>query len=330
MLSIFKCLLLFSIIVSPVFAAEQTPPLIQQLKTTEIKLSTLALDYEKTLKEIAKQEPILATLTEQETLMQQKNQAQHAAITAQIRQSYIPVQSTSLKNLLNQDDSAKTNRRLNYQRHLINARLTKLQQTNSPPLPNQPTVAALTNQLNQLKTRQLQQRQELEDLQRTRAAILVDPEFIPHSHPYNLEKLLTSFNLAPNKNLSLKKAMRPLCIKKTSPTEGAMEKFDKKTGSVLIDATENQDVRAIAKGRIIYADWLEGYGLLLIIDHGRGFVSLYGRNHNFYKTTGARVNAGDIIASVGNTGGYETPALYFAIKYNNHPTNPAKWCKNNS
>lgn len=313
-------------IVTPILGAPS--PLIQQLKSTEIKLSTLALDYEKTLKEIAKQEPILATLTAQETLMQQKNQAQHDAIAAEIRQSYIPAQSTSLKNLLNQDDNAKNNRLLNYQQHLLNARLTKLQQTNSSPPTNSPTVSAVTSQLNQLKTRQLQQRQELEDLQKTRTAILADPEFNPHPHPYNLAKLLTSFNLALNENISFKKAIRPFCIKKISPTEGKTEKFDKKSGSILIDATENQDVRAIAKGRIIYADWFEGYGLLLIIDHGRGLVSIYGRNHNLYKKTGAQVNAGDIIASVGNTGGYDQTALYFAIRYNNRPTNPERWCKN--
>lgn len=329
MLSIFKYLWFFSILAAPVCVAEQTSALIQQLKTTEIKLSALTLDYEKTLKEIAIQEPILAALTEQETLVQQKNQAQHDALAAQIRQSYTPIPSPSLKNLLNQDDNAKTNRLLKYQRYMFNARLTQLRKTNLPPLPNQPTVAALTNQLNQLKTRQLQQRQELEDLQKTRAAILADSAFNPHPHPYNLKKLFISFNLTPSENLSLKKAMRPFCTKKIYPTEGTIEKFNKKTGSALINTAENQDVRAIAKGRVIYADWLEGYGLLLIIDHGRGLVSIYGRNRNLYKTAGAQVNAGDIIATVGNTGGYAQPALYFAISYNGLSIDPIKWCKNN-
>ena len=345
-------------------------PLIQQLKKTEITLGALALDYDKTLKEISKQEPTLTALTQEEAVLQQKNQAQRDLVAEQIRQAYMLNQTAPLKNLLNQDDFSKTNRMLNYQRYIINTRLAALNQVAPPLQLNQPAITTLTNQLNQLKTKQLQQHQELENLQQTRNAILADPKFIRHPNQYNLEKLLTSFNLTPNANLSFKKNMRHFCIRKISPTEGEMEKFDKKTGATLIDATENQDVRAIAKGRVIYADWLEGYGLLLIIDHGQGYVSLYGRNHNLYKTVNTQVkplrgnssrwgfqrgesrfsplvvganllrdnikipkdqvNAGDIIASVGNTGGYEKPALYFAIRYNKHPIDPARWCKNSN
>jgi septal ring factor EnvC (AmiA/AmiB activator) len=77
---------------------------------------------------------------------------------------------------------------------------------------------------------------------------------------------------------------------------------------------------------VIFSDWLPGYGLLLIINHGKNFMSLYGRNRNLYKKVGEIVHQGDIIASVGQSGGYDTPSLYFAIRQNAKPVDPSRWC----
>jgi septal ring factor EnvC (AmiA/AmiB activator) len=95
---------------------------------------------------------------------------------------------------------------------------------------------------------------------------------------------------------------------------------------ILIKAPENQKVHAIANGKIVFANWLPGYGLLLIINHGHGYMSLYGRDHSLKKKVGDMVKKGDVIATVGKSGGYRHSALYFAIRHNAEPLSPKKWC----
>ena len=100
-----------------------------------------------------------------------------------------------------------------------------------------------------------------------------------------------------------------------------------KSNSVIIAAHSGQNVYAIASGKVVFSNWLRGFGLLIIIDHGNGYMSLYGYNRSLYKKTGDTVKAGDLIASVGQSGGQSKPGLYFALRHNNQPLNPSKWCK---
>ncbi len=94
---------------------------------------------------------------------------------------------------------------------------------------------------------------------------------------------------------------------------------------VLIRAQEGKNVSAIHHGRVVFADWLRGFGLLIIIDHGSGYMSLYGRNQALYKETGDWVNPGDVIAVVGSSGGNQQAGLYFEIRRNGKPENPKHW-----
>ncbi len=96
---------------------------------------------------------------------------------------------------------------------------------------------------------------------------------------------------------------------------------------VLIDSRAGDTVYAVARGRVAYADWLRGYGLLMIIDHGDGYMSLYGHNQGLIKEVGDWVEANEAIAVVGNSGGQDQAALYFEIRHNGKPTNPAYWCR---
>ena len=95
---------------------------------------------------------------------------------------------------------------------------------------------------------------------------------------------------------------------------------------VMIAAGEGQEVRAIAGGRVVFADWLRGYGWLLIVDHGKGYMSLYGHNEQLYPAPGQKVDPGEIIGRVGVSGGIQRPALYFEIRHNGAPMDPAGWC----
>lgn len=95
---------------------------------------------------------------------------------------------------------------------------------------------------------------------------------------------------------------------------------------VMISAPAGSQVHAVHGGRVVFADWLRGAGLLVILDHGNGYLSLYGHNQSLLKDAGDIVKAGEAISTVGNSGGQDTPALYFAIRQQGRPSDPAQWC----
>lgn len=99
---------------------------------------------------------------------------------------------------------------------------------------------------------------------------------------------------------------------------------------LFVRAAASQQVNAVAPGRVIFADWLRGFGNLLIIDHGLGYMSLYGNNETLYKQVGDELLAGDVIAAVGNSGGNENYGLYFELRHEGIPLDPGKWVKGNS
>lgn len=96
---------------------------------------------------------------------------------------------------------------------------------------------------------------------------------------------------------------------------------------VNIAAREGDAVRAVHGGHVIFADWLRGSGLLLIVDHGGGFMSLYAHNQTLLRNVGDAVKAGEAVATVGNSGGQQQAALYFEIRREGVPTDPAQWCR---
>ncbi|RAU46603.1 MULTISPECIES: murein hydrolase activator EnvC [unclassified Pseudomonas] len=101
-----------------------------------------------------------------------------------------------------------------------------------------------------------------------------------------------------------------------------------KWDGVMISASAGSQVHAVHGGRVVFADWLRGAGLLVILDHGNGYLSLYGHNQSLLKEAGDIVKAGEAIATVGNSGGgQDTPALYFAIRQQGRPSDPAQWCR---
>ena len=93
----------------------------------------------------------------------------------------------------------------------------------------------------------------------------------------------------------------------------------------LIKVSAGAAVKTVHQGRIVFSNYLRGFGLLLIIDHGDGYMTLYGHNQELLKDTGDWVQTNEIIARAGNTGGLSAPALYFEIRSQGQPTNPKKW-----
>lgn len=96
---------------------------------------------------------------------------------------------------------------------------------------------------------------------------------------------------------------------------------------LLIAGERGEPVRAVAHGRVVFADWLRGLGLLLIIDHGDGYLTLYGRNQSLYREVGDWVAPGEVIAAVGESGGRRRSALYFEVRADGDPVDPVAWLR---
>lgn len=95
---------------------------------------------------------------------------------------------------------------------------------------------------------------------------------------------------------------------------------------LFIRAAEGSEVRSIASGRVVFADWLRGFGNLLIVDHGDGYMSLYGNNQAILKKVGDEVKAGDHVAAIGNSGGNPESGVYFELRHKSKPLDPLGWC----
>ncbi len=95
---------------------------------------------------------------------------------------------------------------------------------------------------------------------------------------------------------------------------------------LFIKAAEGNEVKSIASGQVVFADWLRGFGNVLIVDHGSGYMSIYGNNQAVLKQVGERVTAGDTVANVGNSGGNESNGVYFELRHNSKPFDPMSWC----
>jgi murein hydrolase activator len=94
---------------------------------------------------------------------------------------------------------------------------------------------------------------------------------------------------------------------------------------IFIRAAAGAGVRAVAAGQVVFADWLRGFGNLMVIDHGDGFLSVYGNNESLLRNVGDRVAVGDVVAAVGNTGGSEQTGLYFELRFQGRPFDPLQW-----
>jgi septal ring factor EnvC (AmiA/AmiB activator) len=127
---------------------------------------------------------------------------------------------------------------------------------------------------------------------------------------------------------SLKGKLRwPVQGKITTRYGSAKREGKLRWNGVKISAGQGNDVTAVSTGKVIFADWFRNLGLLIIIDHGNGYMSLYGHNERLLKKAGDFVSTGEAVAKIGNTGGQSETALYFEIRQQGTPMNPGLWCQ---
>jgi septal ring factor EnvC (AmiA/AmiB activator) len=204
-------------------------------------------------------------------------------------------------------------------------------------------LAAEDQQLAQLEKQQRAQLHELEQARTQRSHVLESLEAQSHTRAQNLErlhsqqagleKLLRELRTAMERfPLEGNDAFARLRGKLAWPVSGRLvARFgDARAGGVhwdgvLVATERGAPVKAVCQGRVIYADWLPGLGLLTIVDHGDGYLSLYGHNERLYKAAGEPVAAGEALAAAGDSGGSSRPELYFEIRKGGKPVDPRPW-----
>ena len=274
-----------------------------------------------------------------------------AALAGQLRAASMIGQQEPIKLLLNQRDPGQTGRVLTYYQYFGRARADQISAINSHLAEIATLDAALAEEEARLTALEEQQKSELSRLQsarerRGRALVSLEAESKNRARELTrlkeqqegIEKLVRELRRALERidkfPTDSKDAFGKLRGKLSWPVAGKLiASFGQtraggvKWDGVLLSGAQGSAVRAVYHGRVVYADWLSGLGLLTIIDHGDGYLSLYGHNERLYKEVGERVTAGDAIATVGDSGGRSTPALYFEIRKAGRPIDPKPWFK---
>lgn len=276
-------------------------------------------------------------------------EAEREALAGQLRAAYLIGREEPLKLLLNQREPARAGRMFAYYGYFGRARAEQLERIREQIAELDALQARLENEdsrLAELEQERLRELGQLEAARNERGAVLAKVQSESRSRVATLERLR-------REQAALEKLLRELRrAAERFPTDsrdpfvrlrgnlawpvdgrlvarfGETRAGGLKWDGVLIAAERGTPVRAIYHGRVIYADWLAGLGLLVIVDHGGGFMSLYGHNDSLLRRVGERVTAGDPLAEVGDTGGRPRPELYFEIRRSARPVDPRPWFRN--
>lgn len=325
----------------------------RQLRDIEKKIGQLSRRIRDTRQAVRDQKKRLQQLTRQKSAIRQQLQRQNNLLQHQIHTAYTLGKQEQMKLLFSQGDAGNLQRNLTYYRYFSNFRVKQIQQFNQnlEQLNAKELEIKRARQLlesNLKKQRQQKSKLGHDRIQREKIIATLEQELKKQGQSLNrlqqdarnLRRLIDSISKILVENPAEKKIknFNRLRGKLSWPVKGRVKKLfgrrkppsNLRWQGVVIDAPRGNNVRAIAHGRIAFADWLRGYGNLIIIDHGNGYLSLYGQNESLFKAAGEWVDAGDIIASIGNSGGHNKTGLYFEIRRKGKPQNPTKWCKANN
>jgi septal ring factor EnvC (AmiA/AmiB activator) len=337
-------------------AAGSKPTAAQALKDAELAEA----DARRTVRKL--RDELHAAKAHEQALRQQMAQteaqlaAHRSALEWQLRMAYVSGRQEWLRLALAEEDPLALSRRIVYYRYITRQRGALLQQVEMQLAALESAAQALTEELARLahlgeqqqarlrqlsaarETRQLAVRtlnrdlgtrqdrlarlrreaRGLQDLiarleREARAAPPVDEAPSPPSRP--LPKAVRELRSLPVRGKLIADFGRPRA-------DGLLH-WD----GLMLAAPAGTEVKAVRGGRVIYADWLPGMGLLLIVDHGKGYMTLYGHNQELLRRSGERVRQGEVIAHVGDSGGQGTPGLYFELRRNGKPVNPRAWIR---
>jgi septal ring factor EnvC (AmiA/AmiB activator) len=323
------------------------------LRGQELKIAATAKELRGLDTQLAAQQGRLDDLLTQRTALDAKLEDQRDALAALLRSAYAMGRGEELKLLLAQEKIADITRMLIYYRYFEKARLREIDALleNLAALARvQGEIEAQQTALKASRAERAGQARQLDDERGARRQALDRIDATLKDQKARLaalgkdEKALTDliaklhdiFADIP-KALAGAEPFAALRGKVPWPLRGRIvERFGGNTGGgqasqgVLIAAKGGSDVHAVSHGRVVFADWLRGYGLLMIVDHGDGYLSLYGYNETLLKDVGDWVDAGTIVATSGDSGGRPTPGLYFELRYKGKAVDPSVWLKPSS
>ncbi|MBT8422871.1 MAG: peptidoglycan DD-metalloendopeptidase family protein [Gammaproteobacteria bacterium] len=290
-----------------------------------------------------------ADLREAERAQQAAIDAQRQALAKQVRTAYMTGNSEWLQMVLSQEDPAQLGRRMTYYGYFSRQRKAAIGLLQDALTDLAATRIEIQNELSRLQRLESDAADQLEEIANTRAdraAVVArmqksmadrDAEIAGlREQEEELGKLVAAlarklpampdFDAEPFAGQTAQlswPAKGPLLRSfGQSRADGSL-----KWNGVLLGAAAGSEVRAVYHGRVVFSDWLAGMGLLTIVEHDNGYMSLYGHNQDLLKDVGEWVEPGEVIAHVGDSGGQANAGLYFEIRKNGEPVDPRKWVK---
>ena len=324
----------------------------QQLKTDDLAIGKIAKNLANTTSELATTRKKLDQLSTEKKQLELAKKQQEQILAKQLRAAYSTGHHDYIKLILNQEKPSSVQRTITHYQYLNTARIKEIEAFKS-------TITQLNDvtqqyqqqaeQLSQLTQTQSQQKQILElsktkqkqTLQALNKKALTEQQKLAKLEREEsalvslLRKMAADAEKAKKakeaKNLvGLSKLKRKLSwpVKgKINHSFGSSKQGYLKWKGVFLSAPIGREVKTIHNGTILFSDWLKGYGLVTVVDHGDGYMSLYGHNQALLKSVGDRVEAGEPIALVGQSGGQTNSGLYFEIRHTGIAVNPKLWCK---
>ena len=318
-----------------------------ELARAEARLGTARERVGTTDQELAATRERLATIKREEAEERQALGAERSFLGAQMRAAYVAGRGERLRLLLNQEDPAELGRRATYYRYLNAYRQENIERVNQEIarlLRFRVAAEAAEKELAALAERRRKELAEEQAGVAERQALLVrlTDEIAAEDgaiaelrrREQDLDRLVAELNgILEDYPISTEQPFANMRGKLTWPVAGRRlhdfgqprEGSEIRWSGVVLAAERGTEVRAIYHGRVAYADWLPRLGLLLVLDHGDGFLSLYGHNDTLVRSVGDWVGAGDVVATVGDSGGQAETALYVELRRGQEPLNPNRW-----
>lgn len=329
-------------------AEEDRSELEQQLAASERKIGRLTRERRSLRERVAEQQQRLKELEQQQRELTRTLDSQRESLKRQIRAAWMEGDTPAVKVLLNEVNPDRVARTMTYYEYLSRDTIQRLEDFRKSLLALKETRASVQATRTELARteadvaeRQNQLTQSRQQRQQTLAALNTDIKNRRsereelESDRKRLEKLLQEVQeaIADIPTPSESEPFQTLRNQLPWPARGKVvsgygERYAdgklQRTG-LLINTGDEVEIKAIHYGRVVFANWLRGFGLITIIDHGDGYMTLYGHSSSLFTSPGDWVAAGESIALAGRTGGTDHPALYFEVRHNGKTTNPKRW-----
>ena len=316
------------------------------LRTQELKIAATAKELRSLDQKLDGQQTRLTQLNKDAEKLNSSLAGQREALAALLRSAYALGRNQELGLLLAHDDAGSISRLLAYYRYFERARIIEIERllTDLQALARvQESIETETRQIQETRNVRAQEQDQLQTERGERRQLLATLQATLHDQQERLnalgkdekgllqllEKLKDIFADIP-KQIAGAEPFAQLRGQLSMPLHGKLQSAAADEGDshgVLIAAADGGEVHAVSHGRVVFADWLRGYGLLLIVDHSDGYLSLYGCNETLLKDVGDWVDANEVIATSGSSGGRSTPGLYFELRHDGKPMDARAWLR---